>query len=62
MWVQDGLSRIMDHGLAVPQFMPMVFWVCSYVRTIQMPRFGRGWDGGRIASQALNELDCPAVK
>ena len=28
---------------------------------VPMPLFGRDWDGGQIASQALDELDCPTA-
>ena len=62
MWIQGRLSRIMDHGLDVPPSMPMVFQVRSYVRTAQMSPLYWDWDGGRIASQALDELDYPAAE
>ena len=50
----------MDHNLVMPPSLPMVFSVRSYVRAVRMPPFDRDWDGGQIASQALDELDYPA--
>ena len=59
--VPERLSRIVEDNLDVPPSIPMVSLICSYVRAERRPKFGRGWYGGRIASQALDELDCPAV-
>ena len=62
MRVQERLSRIVDHDLVEPPSMPMEFWVRSYGRVVWMPLPHRDWDGGQIASQALDELDSPAVE
>lgn len=61
MCVQERLSRIVEHNLDVPTSIPMVSLVRSYVCVVRRLQFGRGWDGGRIASQGLDELGCPAA-
>ena len=62
MCVQGRSSRIMDHSLAMPPSLPMVFSVRSYVRAVRMLLLGWDWDGGQIASRALDELGCPAAE
>ena len=56
------LSRIAGRALIMPPPMPMVFSVRNYVRAAQISSLGWDWDGGRIASQAPDELDCHAAE
>ena len=55
MCVHGRSSRIMDHSLAMPPSLPMVFSVRSYERAVRVPRLGGGFDGGRIANQVQDE-------
>ena len=41
--------------------MPMGFLVRNYARVVRMPLPDRGWDGGQIASRALDEPSCPVA-
>ena len=41
--------------------MPMGFLVRNYARVVRMPLPDRGWDGGEIATRALDEPRRPGA-
>ena len=57
MRARIGSSRIVDFVFSVHPSSAMVSLVCNYVRAVHMPLSGWGFDGGRIANLALDELD-----
>ena len=59
---QGRSSRIADHKLIMPPSVSKVLLVRNYVRVVQLPPLGQDWDGGQIASRALDELGCPAAE
>ena len=56
-----GLAELWIPGQLVPPSMSMEFRVRNYVCVVRVPLLHRDWDGGQIASRALDEPCCPAA-